>query len=144
MSKKTFRCLRIVLNHLRVTYWYNCTKMLQMYLSQPLWKFITFWCWHSICITIGQIIRNFHYNPLNISRVIKKSFFFAFFKCRQTMHWILNISLEDKSVLAYSKKAFLLPLVWPEKNICGHSIERRAYRFVLKTIRVLPIPTLPE
>ena len=93
MSKKTFPCLRIVLNHLKVIYRHNCTKMLQMYLSQPLWKFIAFWCWHSICITIGQIMGNFHYNPINISRVIKKNKFFAFFKCPHTMHWILNVSI---------------------------------------------------
>ena len=92
MSKKTFPRLRIVLNHLKVFYRYNCTKMLQMYLSQPLWKFIAFWCWRSICITIGQIMGNFHYNPINISRVIKKNNFFAFFKCPHTMHWILNMS----------------------------------------------------
>ena len=93
MSKKTFPCLRIVLNHLKVIYRYNCTKMLQMYLSQPLWKFIAFWCWRSICITIGQIMGNFHYNPINISRVIKKNNFFAFLKCPHTMHWILNVSI---------------------------------------------------
>ena len=93
MSKRTFPCLRIVLNHLKVIYRYNCTKMLQMYLSQPLWKFIAFWCWRSICITIGQIMGNFHYNPIYISRVIKKNKFFAFFKCPHTMHWILNVSI---------------------------------------------------
>ena len=105
MSKKTFPCLRIVLNHLKVIYRYNCTKMLQIYLSQPLWKFIAFWCWRSICITIGEITGHFHYNPINVSRVIKKNKFFAFFKCPHTMHWILNVSIdESKFRLRITKK----------------------------------------
>ena len=36
-------------------------------------------------------------------------------------------SLEDKSMLFHSKKAFILPLVLPEQNLLGHSFKRRAY-----------------
>ena len=135
MSKKTFPCLRIVLNHLKVIYRYNCTKMLQMYLSQPLWKFIAFWCWRSICITIGQIMGNFHYNPINISRVIKKNKFFAFFKCPHTMHWILNVS--KSTMLASTSKMPFLPL-----HLGTHLKEElNAYCFTLKATRVFPIST---
>ena len=46
-------------------------------------------------------------------------------------------SLEDKAMLAHSKKAFPLASL-------GHSFEGRAYWFVLKAIRVFPIPTQAE
>ena len=49
--------------------------------------------------------------------------------------------LEDKSMFVHSKKTFLLPSVWQGQNILGHSFERKDYWFVLKAIRVFPIPT---
>ena len=39
----------------------------------------------------------------------------------------LRDSLEDKSMIAPSKKSLVSSLFLPRKNILGHSFERRAY-----------------
>ena len=52
----------------------------------------------------------------------------------------VRVSLDDKSLLALSKKwSCSLLHFGQEENILGHSFERRPYLFVLKDARVFPI-----
>ena len=52
--------------------------------------------------------------------------------------------LKDKSMLVHSKKAFLLPSVWPGTEYIWAFIWKKAYLFALKATRTFPIPTQAE
>ena len=45
------------------------------------------------------------------------------------------------SLAPFQKGPFFPIQFGQEQNISGNSIERRVYRFVLKTARVFPVPT---
>ena len=45
------------------------------------------------------------------------------------------------SFLHSSKKTFISPSVWPRREYTWHSVEKRAYWFILKIARMFSIPT---
>ena len=64
-----------------------------------------------------------------------------YWKVLESFDTFLGVISQCAPFLYPLEKVFLSPSVGQEENIPGHSIERRAYYFVLKIARVFPIPT---